>query len=408
MLKLLMVTAELPYPPTSGGRIKSWNMLNFLAGHFELGLVCPLKYGTGLLTEFKDKTSLAEFHYTEVDKPRNAMNVVKSYLNGMPLNVYRTCSETLKSRVADIAGNYDILLLDHYESFQYVPKNFQGNVVLHTHNATYLMWERYSQSDANWVFRAVTGLEAFRVKAYERNACIQADQVYASPNDIENLSALGASKEKFRTTFTPGDDTQLDLPSIKFDQTEKSLFYVGTLNWEANVDGLLWFFDEVWPALKRQTPELRFDIAGGNIDPRVTKAAENLQDVNLLGFVDDLEPLFQRSRIFVSPLRFGSGIKVKVLNSMCRGLPVVTTSVGAEGLGTTHMTHLAITDEANEMVEKINQLLEDKQAWEHLEKNSRELIRDNYTWKRVLGHMVDEMTTLANQVETDLADGASA
>jgi len=205
------------------------------------------------------------------------------------------------------------------------------------------------------------------------------------------------TKSKFRTTFNPGDDSQLELPSIDFDQTEAALLYVGTLNWEANVDGLLWFFDAVWPKLKVQNPALRFDIAGGNIDPRIEEKVKELTDVNLLGFVDDLEPLFKRSRVFVSPLRFGSGIKVKVLNSMCRGLPVVTTSVGTEGLGTSHMTHLAETDDPNEMVEFIELLLKDKVLWETLEVNSRELITQNYTWKKVLGFLVQEVTELANE-----------
>lgn len=408
MLKLLMITIELPYPPNAGGRIKSWNMLQYLTKHFEVGLVCPLKYGQEYLDEFRSKTLLREFYYDVVEKDRSASNLMKSYINGIPLNVYRSSSRNLKETVAEIADNYDILLLDHYEAYQYVPKSFRGKVVLHTHNATYLMWERYSKSDANLAFRLATGIEADRVRTYERTACLNANQVYAAPNDIENLSGLGVCKSKFRFTSTPGDDTQLDLPPINFDKTDNTLFYVGTLNWEANVDGLLWFFDTVWQGLKAKNPEIRLNIAGGNIDPRLLEATKNLQDINFLGFVEDLEPLFQNSKLTIAPLKFGSGIKVKVLNSMCRGLPTVTTSVGAEGLGAKHMEHLAIADEPEEMIEAISRLLVDKQLWMEFAKNSRALIQERHTWKSVLGQMVQEMTELvAEETASAVCEAAS-
>jgi len=310
------------------------------------------------------------------------------------LNVLRSGSERLRQQIADVADQYDVILLDHYESAQYLPPNFKGKVILHTHNATYLMWERYAQSDANLAFRLATWLEARRVKAYERAACKRADLVFASPNDIDSLVAIGAEREKFRVTYHLGDDSQLELPALNFDQTEEALLYIGTLSWEANVDGLLWFFEAVWPKIQARHPKLHFYIVGGKPDPRLTAAAQPLSGITFTGFVDDLEPYFLRARLFMAPLRFGSGIKVKVLNAMCRGLPTITTSVGSEGLVAQHMQHLSITDDAPSMVESMDQLLTDSKMWTLMETQSRELVREHYTWKKVLGFMVDEIEKL--------------
>lgn len=402
MHPLLMITIELPYPANSGGRIKSWNMLKFLGNHFDLSLVCPMKYGTDELEQFKSRSSLKYFYYDAVEVPRSGKNLLRSYTKCVPLNVYRSASERLKQTVQTIAHEYPIILLDHYESFQYLPEDYKGKVILHTHNATYLMWERYAQADGNIAIRAASAIEARRVKSYERLACNRADLVFASPNDIDNLAKLGCDRARFRETYHLGDDSQLALQTIRFENTERALLYVGTLNWEANVDGLLWFLDQVWPALKRKQPELRFDIVGGSPDQRIIDAAELLADVNLLGFVDDLEPLFQRSRLFIAPLRFGSGIKVKVLNTMCRGIPVITTSVGSEGIAAEHFKHLSITDDAESMEAAIVRLLDDSVLWQSIEHQSRELIRKNYTWKRVLGYMVDEISAL-NQPQAESA-----
>ena len=393
---LLMISIELPYPANSGGRVKSWNMLKYLTDHFTVSLACPLKYGRKHLSAFAQSVELEAFFHEKVEEPRSPKNLVKSYLKGTPLNVLRSGSKKLKERIRGIANDYDIILIDHYEAAQYIPSNFKGKVVFHAHNATYLMWDRYAKEGNNFFMRAIANCEAKRVAKFESQICIRSDLFFASPNDIENLSKIGANSSISRETFHLGDDSQLALPSIKFEETEKRLLYIGTLSWEANVDGLIWFLDFIWPDIKANNPSLILDIAGGNPAQRLVEKVAQNKDIHLLGFVDDLEPLFKRSRVFVAPLTYGSGIKVKVLNSMCRGLPISTTSVGAEGIDANHLTHLCIDDTASDMVCSIDRLLHDQALWQTIEQKSRALVREKYTWDRVLGYMVSEI----NQITT--------
>ncbi|MGB0465967.1 MAG: glycosyltransferase [Pontibacterium sp.] len=401
MKKMLMISIELPYPPSSGGRMKSWNLVNYLSRYYEFGLACPLKYGTEYLADFREKTQLRHFLSDRVEIPRSAKSLATSYLKMVPLNVHRSGSADLKRQIAAVADEYDIIFLDHYESLQYLPEGFRGQVIFHTHNATYLMWERYADSDANLVYRAVTAVEARRVRRYENAVCERADLIFASPNDIDSLVAIGCERSKFRVTYHLGDDSQLALEALRFEATEKALLYVGLLNWEANVDGLMWFLEEIWPDLLLNNPDLEFWIAGGSPDPRLIAKVDSLPGVSLLGFVEDLEPLFSRARLFMAPLRFGSGIKVKVLNAMCRGLPTITTSVGSEGLVAKHMEHLSITDNAADMRDAVSLLLTDQAAWDRLQEGSRALVREHYTWEKVLGYMVSEIEAQAeSQHET--------
>lgn len=393
MSKLLMITIELPYPPSSGGRMKSWNMLKFLSQHFDVGLACPVKYGTKEVAAMVSQIQLRHFLHDAVEIPRSGKTLAQSYWHGIPINVFRSRSVALKKQIAAIAHEYDVILLDHYESGQYLPDNYQGQVIFHAHNATYLMWERYAQSDANMLYRIVTWLEGKRVKSAEVQLCQRAHLVFASPNDIDSLVDAGADRNTCRETYHLGDDSQLALPSIAFKDTQKTLLYVGTLNWEANVDGLLWFFEKVWPLVVAQQPDTRMQVVGSKPDPRLTRAAAHDPRIEFTGFVEDLEPLFQVSRLFLAPLRFGSGIKVKVLNAMCRGLPTITTPVGAEGLVAQHMEHLSITDTAEDMARSILHLMENEADWLRLESQSRALVREKYTWKKVLGYMVDQINT---------------
>lgn len=395
MPSILFLTPELPYPPHSGGRIKSWKLVEYLGAHYRLGLACALKGDDEAFSEdFARRARLTELVSEPVKIPRNLRSLVLSYLKGAPLNVLRTRSERLARAIAAMAPSYDLILCDHYEVFQYVPKDFKGPVILHEHNAYFLMWKRYAEAGANPLMRLASYLEFLRVRRYERLACRRADRILASPNDIDSLVSAGADRGKCRVTYHLGDETTLNRPPLDYEQTEPALLYVGTLTWEANVDGLLWFIEQVWPALGQTHPDLRLRIAGKQPDPRLREAAAQDSRIELLGFVEDLEPLFQRSRVFIAPLRFGAGIKVKVLSGMGRGLPTVTTSVGSEGLEVEHMVHAAIADRAPEMVAAIETLLRDRPSWERMASASRALIERHYTWDRVLGDLHREIESL--------------
>lgn len=371
--------------------MKSWNMLKYFSTFYRVGLACPIKYGPQKIDEMLGQVKLDHFLHESVEVPRSAKTLIQSHVRGITVNTLRSRSDKLMAEVAAIIDQYDVVMLDHYESAQYLPDNYRGQVIFHAHNATYLMWERYARSDARWIYRAVTWLEGQRVKKAEARICDRADVVFASPNDIDSLVDAGADRSKFRETFHLGDDSQLDLPSIEFDKTQKILLYVGTLNWEANVDGLLWFFEKIWPSVAKAEPDAVMKIAGGNPDPRLIEAAKQHSRVEFTGFVDDLEPLFSTSRLFLAPLRFGSGIKVKVLNAMCRGLPTITTPVGAEGLEAKHGIHLSITETPKEMIASILHLMNHKASWNEMEQASRLLVREKYTWKKVLGYMESEI-----------------
>jgi glycosyltransferase involved in cell wall biosynthesis len=139
--------------------------------------------------------------------------------------------------------------------------------------------------------------------------------------------------------------------------------------------------------LKTRHSDLKLYVIGKNPDKRLLDAAEGDPDIVFTGFVEDPEAYFKRSRVFIAPLRFGSGIKVKVLNAMYRGIPVVTTSVGNEGLAARHMHHLALADTPEDMVQSILRLLTDNQIWQHLRQESRKLVAEQYTWKKLFADM---------------------
>jgi glycosyltransferase involved in cell wall biosynthesis len=402
MKKLLFITSELPYPARSGGKVKSLKLLHALAEKYQVTLACVLKMeDSHYIEQFHAISPCAHHLHQEVSIPRTAGNLIVSYLRGIPLNVHRTYNEQLKNNIAALVSKQDVVVLDHYEVYSYLPSYYQGLTVYHAHNAYFKIWQGYAQQPGNPVIRAAAYMESRRVKKYEITVCNSTDLSFAAPNDALELVKSGASINKLHNTFHLGDDQQLKLPDLEYANTDKKLMYVGFLGWQANSQGLLWFIEKVWPKLVAGHPDLQLDIVGKDPDQRLQDVAAKWPGITLRGFVADLQKIYNNSRVSVAPLMFGSGMKVKVLDSMARGIPTVTTRIGAEGIDAEHGTHMLIADEPAKMAICINQLLIDPDLWLHLQKNSRALITERYTWRRLFIEMHRTMeSALRDKINT--------
>jgi glycosyltransferase involved in cell wall biosynthesis len=402
MKKMLFLSTELPYPLHSGGKVKTWHVLEAFAKHWDVTLVCPLKLEDELyLQEFMTKSSVTEVITDKVDRARSASNLVKSWYQRRPINVLRTDSQLLKQQVATICQGQDFIFIDHFEAFQFVPAEVLANtkrqqtIIYHAHNAYHQIWQRYASSTANLAYKIVCNIEAQRIIEYERHIIASVDCCFAAPNDIECLVNLGCSKDKLFQTLHLGDESALKQPALRCDQTTEKLSYVGYLGWEPNIVGLEWFLKEVWPVLKQQHPKLSLDIAGKNTDQRIDNIVQVSKDVTLLGYVENLETIYSECRVSIAPLLFGSGIKVKVISALARGLPLVTTSIGAEGLEVKHQDQLMIADSSGAMVASITQLLEDDILWQRIATNSRQVVIEKYTWAQMFNAMIENINSVA-------------
>ena len=385
MKKILFLTPTLPYPPVSGGVIKSNKVVHFLSERYELTVACLLKNeDTQHRAAFQTTVQLSNFISEELNVPRTAKNLVLSNLQGIPLNLFRNKSAAFKQKVNAVIHQYDVVFCDHYVMFQYIPDNYKGRIVLHEHNCEYLIWKRYAGIEKSLPKKLALLNQASRIKKYERQICRKADVILAAPNDIEELVKIGADKLKFLETYHLGDDSLLEQENLQFQPDNYTLLYIGTLSWEANIDGLLWFYKDIFPLLKKKNPAIKLRIIGRHPDERLIRIAENDKDIILEGFVEELEPYFRDSNVFITPLRFGSGIKVKVVNSLYMGIPCVTTSIGAEGLKTEDGEHMFIKDSPQEFADAINLLLTNKTIWDKISNNAKALARKYYTWDYVL------------------------
>jgi glycosyltransferase involved in cell wall biosynthesis len=156
--------------------------------------------------------------------------------------------------------------------------------------------------------------------------------------------------------------------------SRKDLLFVGGFAHVPNIDAVQWFVEQIWPLIRQQRPNLKFNIAGSAASQGVLRLAER-PGVDVLGFVKDLTPHFRGSRVFVAPLRYGAGVKGKVGQSMAQGLPVVGTRIAAEGMNAINGKDLLVADGPAAFAAAVIRLLDDDPLWLQLRANGKELIR---------------------------------
>lgn len=393
--KILFLSTQLPYPPHSGGLVKSWNFVKHLSKNNQLSIACLLKDDDAKYLEgFQNKCSLHALEAFKSDIPRNAITLLKSYFSAPCLNAYRNQSNDLQSAVNKLVIENDYLIVDHYEMFQFVPQDCKAKIILHTHNAEFMLWKRMGELSSNPLKKLLLKIETYRVKQYEKRIFSQADLVFATPSDIDLYKLAGFDTSNLKTTYHLGNDQLLNLPNIEFETTEKCITFMGTLSWEPNIDGLLWFIEKVFPIILRKNPDCNLYILGKDPDQRLVSIAKNKANIVFTGFIKDLDSYLQKTRVYIAPLRFGSGMKVKVLEGLYRGVPSVLTSVAAEGLLLENDKHAFISDEPTIFAKYCEALIRDQKTWEKFRDNSRVLANKEYKWSMLFEKMDQDFLAL--------------
>lgn len=215
--------------------------------------------------------------------------------------------------------------------------------------------------------------EAQRYRKLEKRLAQASDLVWSASSEDKQVMEREAQGRRIEVVPTIHE---LRDPGKSF-ADRQDLLFIGNFAHRPNEDAVLFFLREVYPLLLQQLPNLSLDIIGANPSPNIT--AYNSEEVRIRGYVPDIEPDLRDRRVFIAPLRFGAGIKGKVGEAMAYGIPVVTTSVGAEGFGLTHGLDVMIADDPASFALAIKQLYSQKDLWERLVYNSRLRIQKNFT-----------------------------
>jgi glycosyltransferase involved in cell wall biosynthesis len=252
-------------------------------------------------------------------------------------------------------------------------------VVLDEHNAVWTIFERLARQERR-IKRLLLELEWRRLKHYEGRVCRASAAVMSvSREDRAALQAAGAPAD------IPVIPIAVDIAGIEPVQRHpnaQGILSMATMYWPPNIDGVLWFAREALPLIRRAEPDAPFYIVGAR-PPAEVRALALDSTVEVTGYVDDPTPYFESSALMVVPLRAGGGMRVKILEALAHGIPVVSTTIGAEGIDVTAGEHLLIADEPAAFAEAVVRLLRDRALADRLAAAGRRHAMSRYDWRAV-------------------------
>ena len=374
-MRVLFLTPRQLDDPRSGGAIKSAALLTFLERDHEVDVAAfrPPEADPWMRPNGETVT-------VPIERGRSGLNLARSYAARVPLSIQRNRSREMRSRIQEliVARDHAVAFVDGWLMAQDLPDDFPGVRLLHEHNAEYVMWQRHATLEPRRARRTMVRFEAGRVRRYERSIMERFDTVFVvSEPDRRALLELGEVPEDVRVLPNVPDPTLAERPLLG-PAPEPVLLFFATLSWPPNAEGLARFVAEGLPPLLERVPRARLVVAGSGAPDALIRLVHRARGAEYAGPTVDDERLYRRARCFVDVAVGGSGSHVKVLNALARGLPVVTTVEGAEGLDVVAGEHLLVADRPEAMAGPVARVLGDDALWTSLRDAGRALIRDRY------------------------------
>jgi glycosyltransferase involved in cell wall biosynthesis len=328
---------------------------------------------------------------------RNAIDAAGSVVRRKSFIVSRDDRTEMRENVIEsLREGQDLIYVDHLQVFQYVPETASTPILLDEHNVEWRIIERFARpngSRRSIPARAFARIEWPKLRDYELHACARADHVLTvTEQDRAIISFEGIPQEKV-TSLPIGVDID-HFKQIDLDRSSTRVISIGTMSWPPNADSASFFCSEIYPAVKKAVGSARFSIVGANPPPDIVAFGRNDRSIEVTGFVDDIREEAKDAAVFVVPLRVGSGMRVKILDAMAMGLPIVTTSIGCEGIGVRDGEHVLIADTPQEFSDAVIRLLGDPEERTRIAAAGRRLVESSYSWPPILSKLDSTLENL--------------
>ncbi len=380
--RLLFVSPRFLFPMDQGGKIRSGNtLMGMKGGAFEIEMASPAPPDIARYAP-EIEASCDRF----VSWPEQAPSRVRRALalgSALPVAVATDRSSAGSACVAAaLARKPDVVVVDFPHADVLMPPRVDAALVMFTHNVEAEIFERHA-TRATGLWRLVWADQSRKMTRFEGETLRRFDSVIA----VSDRDAAALTK-RYGLPAVEAIDTGVDLDFFATNPPGPgpapdggTVVFTATMSWPANVEGIHYLLDEVWPILLRTRPGLKATIIGRNPPASLSeKIAARGLNVTLTGFVDDIRPYVAAADVYVIPLWVGSGTRIKAFEAMAMGRPVVSTSLGVEGLNVTHDEHFLRADNTPDFAAAILSLLDDRARRVRIAAAARALMEAQFSW----------------------------
>lgn len=390
-MNILMLCNKSPFPPTEGGPMAMNSIVNGLieAGHrVKILAVNSEKYHIkekDIPKSYKEKTGI---ELIDVDLRIKPFEAFKNLFSDKSYHVERFISDDFNKKLIEILkkDKFDIVQLEMIYMAPYIEtirELSDAKIVLRAHNVEHLIWERIAKKTKFLPKRWYINHLVRTLRNYELEAI----------NKVDGIAAITYKDAAFfrGETAVPvvdipyGVNPEEFIPNYEVKE-RPTLYHIGSMNWMPNEEGIYWFLKNVWDKVAKRNPDLTLNLAGRHTPQWLMNLKK--RNVNVLGEVPDAKEFISNNDIAIVPLLSGSGIRIKIIESMAMGRTVVTTMVGAEGIQYSEYENIIIADSPAKMVEVICKILNEPNEAKRIGWNARRLVEDLYDNKKIIDRLM--------------------
>lgn len=389
-LRVVMVDEELPYPPTSGKRIRTLNLTLRLARRHRLTYVChrnadadEARQAADFFAEHGIETIVVDRAVPAKSGPRFYLRLAANLLSPLPYSVASHKSRALRQALAELARTRRVDVW-HCEWTPYA-EMLDGIVaarrLVMTHNVESVIWQRYHETETHPLRRWYIGRQWRKFQRFERRVLGTVERTVAvSDTDAQRFRQdFGVSRVD---VVENGVDTAYFQPQARRRESGRLLF-LGSLDWRPNLDGVRLLLERVFPAVRAAEPSASLCLVGRNPPESLRQQAARIPGVELHGNVPDVRPYLADCGLLVVPLRIGGGSRLKILEALASGTPVVSTRVGAEGLCLEAGQDLTLVEDIDDLTGALIQAIRHPETIQAEAERGREKVLEHYDWDRL-------------------------
>ncbi|MEO0124072.1 MAG: TIGR03087 family PEP-CTERM/XrtA system glycosyltransferase [candidate division WOR-3 bacterium] len=388
-MNILFLTSRFPFPPIGGDKLRFFYILKYLSRNHKVSILCftDKKLSSELTSAYKDY--FYEINVVFLPKIKSYINCIVGLFKGVPLQISYYKSKKMENLVQEklTNGKFDIIFVHLIRMAEYVKKSNIYKILDMTdaQSLNYTRAMQYTQGKWSIIHR----FEKDLVLNYEKNIWRYFDKTFVvSPIDRDYLKSLD---ENINVEVLPNG---VDVQKYSFclnDHQNKKICFIGNMRTFPNTDAAVWFCKEIFPIIKKEIPQVKLYIVGTEPSRRV-RALAKIKDVYVTGEVPNVNEYVWNSEVSVAPIRVGAGIQNKILESMALGTPVVTTSIGLEGIEAEPNKHILVADKPDEFAKQVIRLINNSELRAKISTEARRLIEERYTWDRVLRYLLNSLT----------------
>ena len=396
-MKVLWLSHFLPYPPKGGALQRSHHLLRQIAGRHEVHLV-SLNQGKNLPTRaaFEEATGFLQGICKRVEvfpipseaaKWRWAAMTMASYVRSSPYDVNWLMNRDMANFLERLsrAETFDLVHVDTIGLYPYVAP-FSGTPIVLTHNniESHMMRRRF-EKETNGLYKIYFHRESSKIRRYERDVCSNcALNLVVSDLDGSRLKECAGNVPV--AVIPNGVDIEYFQPRKQNGKRGEGLIFAGALDWYPNREAVRFFLKEIWPKLREEKPERPVTFVGRNPPRELLDAAKD-SNIRVPGFVDDVRPYLDDAEIYICPIRDGGGTRLKILDALAMGKPLVATGMAVEGLDLVEEVHYLKAETAEEFLSQINRLECDSELCQAVATAGQRFVKEHYSWD-VIGEKI--------------------